>query len=230
MKQAVLFDLGNTLVYYWERPEFPALLEEAILAVRGALRAEGLLSVPKETMWQRVEKENHEAEDHQVRPLAGRLGRIFQIEPEAAAAICRTFTQPFLDRGRLCVDTIPVLKQLRSAGIATALVSNTPWGSPGSLWRAQVEQLGLGEWLESIVFCTDVGWRKPARPIFEHVLAQLRAEPQDCLFVGDEPRWDLDGPRSLGMEAVLIDRRGTTPVTGEASIPDLYSLLGRLGI
>jgi putative hydrolase of the HAD superfamily len=227
MKQAVLFDLGNTLVYYWERPEFPALLEEAILAVRGALRAEGLLSVPKETMWQRVEKENHEAEDHQVRPLAGRLGRIFQIEPEAAAAICRTFTQPFLDRGRLCVDTIPVLKQLRSAGIATALVSNTPWGSPGDLWRVQAEQLGLGEWLNAMVFCTDVGWRKPARPIFEHVLAQLQAEPQDCLFVGDEPRWDLVGPRSIGMEAVLIDRPGTAPATGEASIPDLYSLLDR---
>jgi putative hydrolase of the HAD superfamily len=81
-----------------------------------------------------------------------------------------------------------------------------------------------------MVFCTDVGWRKPARPIFEHVLAQLQAEPQDCLFVGDEPGWDLDGPRSLGMEAVLIDRQGTVPVTAEASIPDLYRLLGRLGL
>jgi putative hydrolase of the HAD superfamily len=229
MKRAVLFDLGNTLVYYWERSEFPALLEEAILGVRGALRARGLLVVPEEVMWQRVEDENHEAEDHRVRPLAGRLARIFHVEPEMAGAMCRPFTQPFLDRGNLCTDTVPVLKQLRSAGIGTALVSNTLWGSPSSLWRAQVEQLGLGEWLSAIVFCTDVGWRKPARPIFEHVLAKLQAEPRNCLFVGDEPRWDLAGPRSLGMEAVLIDRQGTAPVT-EAPIPDLYSLLDRLGL
>lgn len=230
MKQAVLFDLGNTLVYYWERSEFPVLLEGAVLGVRDLLRAEGLLTVPAEAMWQKVTEENREAEDHEVRPLAGRLARIFQIEPEVAGTMCRPFTQPFLDRGVLCKDTVPVLKRLRSAGIGTALVSNTPWGSPGSLWRAQVEQLGLGEWLDAIVFCTDVGWRKPARPIFEHVLAQLQAEPRHCLFVGDEPRWDLDGPRSMGMEAVLIDRKETALATEEISIPDLHSLLDKLGL
>ena len=64
MKQTILFDLGNTLVYYWERPEFPALLKEAILGVRSSLRAKGLLAVPREVMWRRVEDENHEAEDH----------------------------------------------------------------------------------------------------------------------------------------------------------------------
>ena len=181
-----------------------------------------------EAMWQRVAEEDREAEDHRVRPLAGRLARIFQVEAQVAGAMCQRFTQPFLDRGQLCDDTLPVLKRLRSAGIGTALVSNTPWGSPGSLWQARVEQMGLGERLDALVFCTDVGWRKPARPIFEHALALLQAEAHDCLFVGDEPRWDLAGPRSLGMEAVLIDRSGTAPAKGEASMADLYGLLGRL--
>jgi putative hydrolase of the HAD superfamily len=93
-----------------------------------------------------------------------------------------------------------------------------------------VAELGLVEWLDAVVFCTDVGWRKPAKSIFEQVLAQLQARPQACVFVGDEPRWDLEGPRRMGMEAILIDRQGTAPAMGEVSISDLYGLLDRLGL
>jgi putative hydrolase of the HAD superfamily len=61
------------------------------------------------------------------------------------------------------------------------------------------------------VFCRDVGWRKPARTIFESAIKALGTQPGDCLFVGDDPRWDFRGARSAGMEAVLIDRTGEHP-------------------
>jgi putative hydrolase of the HAD superfamily len=233
-KEAVLFDLGNTLVRYFQRSEFPTVLEEAILGVRRLLGESGLLEVAAETMWRRVAQENHEAEDHRVRPLAGRLARIFQLAPGTAAgvadALCRCFTEPLLARGHLCEDAIPVLQQIRAAGIQTGLVSNTPWGSPGNLWRADLDRLGLGAWLDVTVFCTDVGWRKPARPIFEQALAQLGVAPRQCLFVGDDPRWDLAGPQQMGMEAVLIDRQGTVPATAGGAIRDLYGLWDRLKV
>jgi len=233
-KEAVLFDLGNTLVRYFQRSEFPAVLEEAILGVRRLLREEGLLVGSAEAMWRRVGQENHEAEDHRVRPLAGRLARIFQLAPgtaaEVADALCRRFTEPLRARGCLCEDAVPVLQRLRAAGIQTGLVSNTPWGSPGDLWRADLDRLGLSEWLDATVFCTDVGWRKPARPIFEQVLAQLGVAPRQCLFVGDDPRWDLAGPQRMGMEAVLIDRSGTVLTTAGAAIRDLYGLWDRLNV
>jgi putative hydrolase of the HAD superfamily len=221
MKRAVLFDLGNTLVRYFGRAEFPAVLEQAILEVRTYLQGRGFPTIPAEALWQGVSEENYEAKDHRVRPLEGRLGRIFQLDPgqagDVAEGMCRRFSGPIFARGQRYPDALPVLQSLRSEGLRTAIVSNTPWGSPGALWREELDRLGLRAWVDATVFCTDVGWRKPARAIFECALERLQVESQDCLFVGDDPRWDLAGPRALGMEAILIDRHGTFPdAAGEA--------------
>jgi putative hydrolase of the HAD superfamily len=226
MREIVLFDLGNTLVRYWERAEFPLLLEEGICRVRDGLDRAGLLRVSPETMWRRVEEENHESPDHRVRPLEGRLARIFGlVEPalpeERYLAMCRQFMAPMFSRGCLYEDTLPALDTLRAEGVRTAIISNTPWGSPAVLWREELVRLGLCDRVEVAVFCTDAGWRKPARAVFEFALARLGACAEQCLFVGDDPRWDLVGPRAVGIEAVLIDRAGTG---GPATEPPIRNL------
>jgi putative hydrolase of the HAD superfamily len=232
MKRAVLFDLGNTLVRYFGRADFPEILEQAILEVRTYLQGRGFPTLPAEALWQRVNEENYEAKDHRVRPLEGRLARIFQLDPvqagEVAGGMCRCFTRPIFARGQRYQDALPALQSLRSEGVRSAIVSNTPWGSPGSLWREELERLGLRTWVDATVFCTDVGWRKPASPIFERALERLQVEPQHCLFVGDDPRWDLVGPRALGMEAILIDRHRASPVAAGEAIQTLDELRIRL--
>lgn len=232
MKQAVLFDLGNTLVRYFERSEFPAILEQAILAMRRYLEKEELLTVSEEAMWRKVSEEDHEATDHRVRPLEERLGRIFGIDrsqgPEVMAAMCRRFTEPIFARGRCYDDALPVLRKLREEGIRAAIVSNTPWGSPGSLWREELARLELSPWVDAAIFCTDVGWRKPAGPIFERAMELLAAGPEECLFVGDDPRWDLAGSRAVGMEAILMNRHGGLAGAEEGSIRTLHGLWDKL--
>jgi putative hydrolase of the HAD superfamily len=233
MTNAVLFDLGGTLVHYFERHEFPAILEQAIAQVQTRLRREGLLRVSEEVMWRRVRDEDHEARDHRVRPLEGRLGRIFQVDAAVrsavtVAAMCRCFMKPIFARGRCYADTLPTLRTLRSAGLRIAVVSNTPWGSPSALWREEMDRLGVREWVDVIVFCGDVGWRKPSRRIFESTLQRLNALPKDCLFVGDDSRWDLIGPRAMGIEAILIDRGGVTQEAGDEPIRQLHELVDRL--
>jgi putative hydrolase of the HAD superfamily len=232
MKEAVLFDLGNTLVRYFGRAEFPTILEQAILEVRAYLLGLGFPSIPSEALWQRVGEEDYEAEDHRVRPLEGRLARIFQLDPGQARGVaegmCRCFTRPIFARGQRYPDALLALERLRLAGIKTAIVSNTPWGSPGALWREELERLGLEASVDATVFCTDVGWRKPARAIFEYALERLRVEPLDSLFVGDDPRWDLAGPRALGMDAILIDRHGAFPDAAGGAIQTLDELGGKL--
>ena len=73
VKDAVLLDLGNTLVHYYQRREFPGILREAIGSVQSELARRGLLRVAPEKVWNRVPVEDHEAGDHRVRPLEGRL-------------------------------------------------------------------------------------------------------------------------------------------------------------
>jgi putative hydrolase of the HAD superfamily len=230
MRTAILFDLGNTLVRYFDRPEFPSVLEQAITNVQAYLHGEGMLHVTAEYMWQQVAREDHEAVDNRVRPLEGRLSRIFQLDPGQAQAVmpamCRRFLKPIFQRAQRYEDTLPLLTTLRHRGFKTAIVSNLPWGSPGAIWRQEVIRHELDEWLDAVVFCTDVGWRKPAKQIFEAALDWLQARPRDCVFVGDNPRWDIAGARAVGMEAVLIDRHGSVAGSSEEPIRGLAELEG----
>jgi putative hydrolase of the HAD superfamily len=232
LKTTILFDLGNTLVRYFFKPEFPGILEEGISEVQSYLGQQGLLAASDDGLWQRVEAENHEAPDDRVRPLEGRLLRIFQLgsdlPPEATMAMCRRFLVPFLSAACRYEDTLPTLQKLKAQGFKTAIVSNLPWGSPAEPWHEEVARQALTEWMDAVVFCTDIGWRKPAHQIFEYTLDRLQVQPQQCLFVGDNPRWDVAGPRALGIDAVLIDRHELNLDVAERPIRDLAGLWDRL--
>lgn len=216
MKNTMLFDLGNTLVYYFEKQEFPEILRQAIAEVQNYLSQKSLLCMSPNEIWHRVEKEDCEASDHSVRPLEERLVRIFKLDLTSSGNIvmdmCHCFMKPIFERARYYEDTLPALSELRAKGFRTAIVSNTTWGSPASLWREEIKRLGLNEYLDDAIFCRDVGWRKPAKQIFEYTLKQLRALPEQCLFVGDDQRWDLVGPNNAGIEAIIINRQETAHV------------------
>lgn len=230
--EAVLFDLGNTLVAYWERAEWPEVLRSGIEGVMRYLAGKGRLRVDAASVWQRVELHQQERPGHRVYPLEERLAAIFGLAGEDEALVtggCEQFLVPMFARGRPYADARPTLARLRGAGIKTAIVSNSPWGSPAPLWRKEIERLGLRQQVDADVFCGDVGWRKPARPIFERALGALGVAAERCLFVGDDPRWDLAGPRALGMRALLIDRTGRTGSGEERPIRSLQELWERLG-
>jgi putative hydrolase of the HAD superfamily len=211
MVKAVLFDLGNTLVSYYQRHEFPGILEEAVNGCVKHLRDAGVW-FREEGLWDRVKEQDHESPGHRVYPLEDRLGHMFGVrDEETLDALCKAFTEPIFSLAVLYEDVKPTLGELRMRGVKTAIVSNTPWGSPAGLWRQELDRLGLSQLVDGAVFCRDVGWRKPDPRVFTHALALLGVEVGDALFVGDDPRWDIEGPRALGMKATLLDRTGRNP-------------------
>jgi putative hydrolase of the HAD superfamily len=232
-KNTILFDLGGTLAHYYDMCDFPSILEEAIGKVQSYLDETRRLTVTAELIHSRVMEEDHESADYASRPLEERLTRIFGLEPSKATdeflmEMCKRFVAPIFARGKCYEDTLPALRELRLRGFRTAVVSNTSWGSPAVLWRNEIKRLGLDSYVDSVVLDRDIGWRKPSRRIFEFAMETLGVLPGDCLFVGDEPKWDLIGPRAVGMEAVLIDRGGNIAATGEQPIKNLHDLTLRL--
>jgi len=124
-----------------------------------------------------------------VTPLAERLARVFGLprdDSTATEALCERFLEPVFAVARVYDDVLPVLARLRETGLRTAIVSNTPWGSPSKPWRQELERLGLLTLVDVAVFCGDVGWRKPAREIFLRAAADLGVDCRQCVFVGDE--------------------------------------------
>jgi putative hydrolase of the HAD superfamily len=216
-RSVVLFDLGQTLVDYFTRTEFPGLVEAGIAAAGDVLGREA----PRE----RVEAENFEASDGAVRPLRERLSRIFGVE--ASERACEAFTACLIAPGRLYEDTLPTLEELRRRGHRMGIVSNMPWGTPSEPWAEDMARRGLTAYMEHIVFCHDVGRRKPDRKIFEEALRRFGCAATEAWFIGDRPDWDIRGAREAGLNAVLLDRHDEYPE--QERITSLRELLDILG-
>ena len=203
MIRAVLFDYGNTLVDFYRREEFPEILARAVTRAAQAL-GEGSRLPPD--LWARVKQEDKERQDLRVRPLEGRLSRIFRTsDPDRLESACRAFTEVIVEGARTRPGSAEVLAALRDRGLSLGLISNSPWGAPARYWREDLCLRGLQDLLDMDLFCRDVGLRKHSPVIFRRALEIMGLGPEEAVFVGDDPRWDVMGPLAVGMKAVLLD-------------------------
>lgn len=159
-----------------------------------------------------------------------RLG--YQDLPEA---FFRDIDLAFRQRSAFFVfpDVIPALDVMQASGLRLAVVSNWGWHAPELL-----QTLELARHFEVMSISARVGYQKPHAAIFEHALDLLEIGPEQAIHVGDDPHADVVGARAVGIEPVLIDRKGRldSPVgagteTGEvALIHDFGDLLDLLGL
>lgn len=227
--QAVLLDLGNTLAAYYRREDFMPILERAIARTDARLRAAGLGGPSLDVAMTRAIAENREAADFRFSPLLDRLVRIFDVPEDAQGrlgnSLCETFLGPIFEVAKPYDDTHSALRALKAVGYRIAVVSNSPWGSPPKLWRKELRRLGIAGLVDAMVFCGDVGWRKPSRRIFDHASARLGVPSAQCVFVGDDLEWDVAGSAAAGMRPVLIDRDDRHPAFTGLRIRGLHDLL-----
>jgi len=92
------------------------------------------------------------------------------------------------------------LDVLRERGYRLGLVSNMTLLP--ELIRGDLDSLGLTGQLDSAVFSSEVGVRKPDPRIFREGLARLGAEAAQTAFVGDRLYDDISGAQAVGMRGV----------------------------
>ncbi len=66
-------------------------------------------------------------------------------------------------------------------------------------WRAELGRHGLLDRVDTAVFFVDTGWRKRHPAPIQRALQVLGVAASDTVFVGDDPRWDVDGARRAGI-------------------------------
>ena len=235
-KPILLFDLGNTLVEYFRAGGFTPVLGESIRLAGQTLGAAGHPVPTGAEVEHRVAEENHTARNYRVRPLHARLARIFRLrgdkDGELMRAMSSAFMGPIFATARRYDDTLDTLSSLRSRGYRIGILSNAPWGTPPWAWHEELERHGLAERCDLALFCGEVGWRKPALPLFRAALNHFACRAEQCLFIGDDPRWDVYGARRAGITPLLIDRTGTDPHGAQPqpalrSLADLEPILDR---
>jgi FMN phosphatase YigB (HAD superfamily) len=102
---------------------------------------------------------------------------------------------------RLAPGALETLDALRARGLRTGIASNAPF--PPEMMHRQVNGNGIGSRVDAVLFSAEVGKRKPARELYQAGLAALDTTAGETLYVGDRVREDFEGPRSLGMRAVI---------------------------
>jgi len=186
----------------------PARYEDARLAALEDLRAHPEL-VHDEEIWVTFTEDI-------VRGMGGDAGRARAC---AAEIVRRWEVHANFD---LYDDTVPVLEALRGHGLRLGLISNG--------------QRDLEEFARHHLLDVDVavgskshGRTKPHASIFETALAGLGVAASEAVMVGDSYADDIEGARSLGMRAILLDRDERYPEEDDR-ITDLHALPAALGL
>jgi putative hydrolase of the HAD superfamily len=202
---AVLFDWGDTLMRFaydealveaGHRAGLSALEprermpEPAVLAAHFRERYEPLFWAPgtiEEIEYPGLVREL--LGDFGVTVSDGELHRFLEAEHEAWS--------PARELGS---TTHALLDSLRGRALKLGLVSNA--FDPAWLLRRDLDRMGIGARLDTAVFSSEVGKRKPHPAIYEAALSELDVAPERTLFVGDRLVEDVQGPARLGMTTV----------------------------
>jgi putative hydrolase of the HAD superfamily len=239
---AVLLDYGHTLIYFDERPHSSLLgaYENVNRLLADTLKRE----VPAahlmiEKVSQRVDEEIQR--DYAAgRPEEVEIAAIYDaalraiglnLEPALIERVMELEQEGWLNSVHVGPDVVQTLEELRRQGLRLGIVSNAAYLP--RLMKAQLDALGLAQYFNAVTFSSEVGVRKPHPAIYQDALAKLGVEPARTLFVGDRVREDVQGPKSLGMRAVLTrewrqeDDRGSADFVIER-LGELRTVLRRL--
>ncbi len=98
-----------------------------------------------------------------------------------------------------------------------------PWGivtnGPSQMQRHKCRALSLDQIAPFIIVSEEVGYAKPDLRIFRDALdATGLGRPERVMFVGDNPRTDIDGAKRFGMKTAWVRRGHQFP--GDLPRPD----------
>lgn len=209
MLRGVLFDMGGTLLEY-KREDWAELDKQlnsdlhAYIAVRGHADKMPPLDEFLEVFNARTRSKWADASRTQksfnmldvLDELFSEHGILEQKAHDYLAPWYKTVAEMTYVRP----DVRPTLERLRDSGLKIGLVSNTAW--PSAVHDPDLERFELLDLLECRIYSCELGWEKPAPPIFRAALECLGLQPEETAFVGDFLRYDIAGAHAIGMKGI----------------------------
>ncbi len=98
-------------------------------------------------------------------------------------------------------DVTPALDALRARGKQLGIISNF---SPNC--QTLLGELGLAHYFDFFIVSGILGIEKPDPRIFHAAVVAAGKTIQEMIYIGDSVHHDIEGARSAGMDALLIDR------------------------
>lgn len=187
-RRAILFDLDDTLYPYG------AFLRSGFRVVSRHLAEQH--GIPAREVFRTLGQALRTNRGRELQTLCARFAL-----PEASVLPLRGMIRDHSPRLSLAPDTVRVLRELRDSWRLGVLTNGTP-----EIQRRKITALGLDALVDEVfcaVECGDAGG-KPTPVVFLTALSQLDADPEQSVFVGNDPRVDIDGAARVGMHTIHI--------------------------
>ena len=129
----------------------------------------------------------------------------------------------FVDRIRVFEEVHGILERLKNSGYKLIIVTN----ARREFVDLEMEQTGTQRYFENIFSSpSDFKLTKNGPAVYERVCAACGVSPADMIHVGDDPEFDFEIPRQIGIRAYLLDR--TRKNIGSFIIPNLEEFASKL--
>jgi putative hydrolase of the HAD superfamily len=210
--EAVLLDYGHTLIYFDERPhstllgayeKINRLLADTL--EREVPAAQVMIEKVSQAVDAEIQRDYAAGREEEVEIAAiydaALRGIGLELEPTVIDRVMELEQEGWLNSVHVGPDVVSTLEELQRQGLRLGLVSNAAYLP--RLMKAQLAALGLAKYFTGVTFSSEIGVRKPHPAIYHDGLARVGAAPSRTVFVGDRVREDVQGPKSLGMRAVL---------------------------
>lgn len=100
--------------------------------------------------------------------------------------------QPYVD----VVQTLSIIKKGNKIGLVTDGNSQRQ--------KRKLELLNLKIFFDAIIFTDELKAPKPSKVPFIRVLKLLQVDPEESIYVGDNPKIDFCGSKTLGMRTIRL--------------------------
>ncbi|MGE3856807.1 MAG: HAD family hydrolase [Dehalococcoidia bacterium] len=242
--RAIVFDLWGTLMTE-RRSVFPERARLRYEGVSPILRRHGIHATLEEFT------DRHRASMAELAALQEQGHDVTQEErarhllalfhPDAATRATAEDVHAFIEAyggpivatpPELLAGAIEAVTESRARGLRVGLISNTGV-SGGRHLRPVLETYGLLDQFDSLLFSDELRRSKPHPEVFGAALDALGATPEEAVFVGDTPRYDVSPPRRYGWWVVQVGDRDDGDPPAHARVPgvgDLFPALTTLGL
>jgi putative hydrolase of the HAD superfamily len=229
--RAVLFDAGETILH--PAPSFSglfaAVLEGFGHVVDEATIRDGLYEIPQRFVQAAERRELWTTSPERSRAFWTSVYDLFlaRVGLPTGDGLQDALYAAFTDMRNYALfdDVRPAFQALAGGGVGLGLVSNF------EAWLDDLlTHLGIRDAFTVRVISGVEGIEKPDPAIFALALERGGLRPEEVVYVGDVPEFDVLPPVAMGMHAVLIDRRGRYPAFEGARVTDLRQLPALLGV
>ncbi len=208
---AVLFDLGGTLIEYVNNPSPDAYMkfQEMLLSADSDVPH---ISYPDfrmiiERYWITMQDEFYSADMNlKISDFNQTFFSELGFSDESAKRLAKPFNDLIFELeldGTIAIDgAIELLDFLKNNGYKLGLVTNASHSE--NRIRQLMREVGIENYFETVVISSVIGIRKPDPRIFQKALDDLDVPASEALYIGDRKEYDAVGAMNAGMRFVIV--------------------------